>query len=145
MLAIRTGVPAHADQLGLDLADQLLFLVSFDDRQCTLKNVVCGRTVRTRREGEGERHTGKLVLHHGDDGADTILLGCDDLVYELSPTLRISRHERLLAHVRGKFMTRHVQHLTAKFGDDQGPILWLPMLQNELDHIVLGGRNRQVR
>jgi len=63
MFAVRTGIPAHANQLGSDLADQLFLLVTLHDHQRPLKDII-----------------GKLILHHGDDWAHAVLLGGHDLV-----------------------------------------------------------------
>jgi hypothetical protein len=40
MFAVCTGISAHARELGLDLADQELPLLSFGDGESSLQNVV---------------------------------------------------------------------------------------------------------
>ena len=85
------------------------------------------------------RRTGKLVLHHDDDRADAIKLGGHDLLNE-GPSVFSSRGDQgLLAHVRGKFVFRHGEHLPLELGDDGCPVLSRAVLEDELNDVVLEG------
>ena len=40
MFAVGTGISAHARELGPDLSDQELPLLSFSDGECSLKDII---------------------------------------------------------------------------------------------------------
>lgn len=45
VFAVRTRISSHAHKLRSDLIDQRLFLVTFDDSKCTLKDIIYQRHI----------------------------------------------------------------------------------------------------
>jgi hypothetical protein len=81
--------------------------------------------------------TGKRILHHQDDRVGRARPRSRDLLDQQVAQFGISRHQRLLANVRGKLVLRHLNHLTSKFMHNQVAIRWRSVLKNKLNYIVL--------
>lgn len=107
MFAIGARIPPHADELGPDLTDQSVFLFAFHNSQSPLQNIIYMTEHRVIRQ-DRSRLTGKLVLHHCDNWTDTILLGCHDLINQVSPTFRVSADESLFAYIGRKLVPCHL-------------------------------------
>lgn len=85
--------------------------------------------------------TSKRVLHETHNRAQAILLGRHDLVDKLATTVRVRRHESLLAHIRRELVLRHLIHLPHELRNDRRTVLRLAMLQDELDDVVLWSKS----
>lgn len=119
VLAIGTGISAHASKLGSNLGNQEFSLLSFSNRESSLENII-----------------GELILHHSYNRTDAVLFGRHDLFDQQASTLGVGGDESLLANIRSKFVAGHIQHLATKLGNHKSAIVDSPMLEDELNDII---------
>lgn len=78
-----------------------------------------------------------MILHHGDNRTDAILLRLEHFVNELDTVLAAGHEKCFLADIRRKLVPCHVQHLAGQLGDYQITVGRSAMLEYKLHNIVL--------
>jgi len=107
MFAVGTGISPHVRELGPDLVDQELLLLSFSDGKGSLQNVVYRNDSQESGQvaaATGSQLTSELILHHCYNRADTVLFGRHYLFNQQTSTLKVGGDESFLANVGGKFV-----------------------------------------